>query len=532
MNLTWIVASICAFLLSVSLVASAQEATDGSAQTVSLGISPRVDSLDLVVDTPAELFRIQVAVQIDGKSVASLWDDAFATILKWIDHDQDGVANEAEAEQLPSPFALRLGPPFLHAGEPPAFAGIDLNKDRRIDLPELADFYRRNGLGGPIVGVGRPPSTNKLTDALLGHLDRSGDGSVEPTEWQSAAEVLAAIDRNEDELISPTELVRQINYPGSTGTELLIPPVMDAAPRPVGERSPLVMLPIREADLEWAHVLLRDRDQNRNGHLEQDEAGLKAKVLKSLDKDADGALAAPEIAAWRKLSPDLHWPVNFDSQLSNSAPVSCVAGQVRLELRAAEGQLPKVLATHLDRYLARFAEADLDRDGLIAEQDVVVPGFAELRRALPIADRNSDNKLSKDELRAWLNLQEKIAQGHVTITVLDYGRGLFEFFDADHDGAISRRELRDASQRVAESGGLNDRQFDRSKLPRQLVVTASRGRSQSAYHPPRNGPPWFRAMDRNGDGDVSRREFNGSTARFNSLDLNKDGLIGPNEIMN
>lgn len=531
MNVKWMFVGMCMLLRCLSLCASAQDTTEVRAQTAPAAISSRAPSLDLVVDSPAVLFRIQVAVQIDGKSVASQWDDAFAAILKWSDRDQDGVVNEGEAEQLPSPFAIRLGPPFLHPGEPPAFAEIDLNHNRCIELPELADFYRRNGLGGPIVGVGRPPSTNKLTNALLGHLDRNGDGSVERTEWQSAAEVLAAIDRNEDELISPTELVRQISYPGATGTELLTPPVMVADPEPIGKRSPLVMLPIREADLEWAHILLRDRDHNRNGHLEQGESGLTAKVLESLDKDTDGVLTALEFAAWRKLSPDLHWPVNLDSQLPNSAPVSCVAGQVRLELRAAEGQLPKVLAAHLDRYLARFAEADLDRDGLIAEQDVVAPGFAELRRALPIADRNGDEKLSKAELQAWLNLQEKIAQGHVTITVLDYGQGLFEFLDADHDGAISRRELRGASQRAAEAGCLNDRQFDRNKLPRQLIVTASLGRPQSAYQPPRNGPPWFRAMDRNGDGDVSRREFNGSTARFNSLDLDQDGLIGPSEIM-
>ena len=43
------------------------------------------------------------------------------------------------------------------------------------------------------------------------------------------------------------------------------------------------------------------------------------------------------------------------------------------------------------------------------------------------------------------------------------------------------------------------------------------------------GPLWFRKMDRNGDGDVSRREFLGSKADFKKLDLDGDGLISREE---
>jgi Ca2+-binding EF-hand superfamily protein len=36
---------------------------------------------------------------------------------------------------------------------------------------------------------------------------------------------------------------------------------------------------------------------------------------------------------------------------------------------------------------------------------------------------------------------------------------------------------------------------------------------------------WFRKMDRNGDGDVSPREFLGSHADFRRLDADGDGFI-------
>ena len=39
------------------------------------------------------------------------------------------------------------------------------------------------------------------------------------------------------------------------------------------------------------------------------------------------------------------------------------------------------------------------------------------------------------------------------------------------------------------------------------------------------GPNWFRRMDRNRDGDVSRREFRGPRAQFDRLDRDRDGLI-------
>lgn len=39
-------------------------------------------------------------------------------------------------------------------------------------------------------------------------------------------------------------------------------------------------------------------------------------------------------------------------------------------------------------------------------------------------------------------------------------------------------------------------------------------------------------MDRNRDGDVSRREFLGPKAQFDRLDLDKDGLLDPVEAAN
>ena len=43
------------------------------------------------------------------------------------------------------------------------------------------------------------------------------------------------------------------------------------------------------------------------------------------------------------------------------------------------------------------------------------------------------------------------------------------------------------------------------------------------------GPLWFRKMDRNGDGDVSRKEWLGTEEDFRKIDTDGDGLISAAE---
>ena len=43
------------------------------------------------------------------------------------------------------------------------------------------------------------------------------------------------------------------------------------------------------------------------------------------------------------------------------------------------------------------------------------------------------------------------------------------------------------------------------------------------------GPLWFRKMDRNGDGDVSLREFLGTKEQFDRIDIDHDGMISVEE---
>ena len=55
------------------------------------------------------------------------------------------------------------------------------------------------------------------------------------------------------------------------------------------------------------------------------------------------------------------------------------------------------------------------------------------------------------------------------------------------------------------------------------------GPKQYEERPLTRGPLWFQKMDRNRDGDVSRKEFLGTDEQFKQIDTDGDGLISLEE---
>ncbi len=171
------------------------------------------------------------------------------------------------------------------------------------------------------------------------------------------------------------------------------------------------------------------------------------------------------------------------------------------------------------------------------------------RNLFKVMDRDGDGKLFEKEVLAYLDayqeLQAAARLSCATVGITSEGKGLFEMLDTDGDGRLSVREMRNAVKLLAELDRDGDGMISRAEIPRvsqatfrmgpagaeQFVSTRTgriRGRTNQPAKPPR-GPDWFRKMDRNGDGDVSRREFLGTDAQFREIDSDGDGLISVEE---
>ncbi|QJW93738.1 EF-hand domain-containing protein [Frigoriglobus tundricola] len=507
----------------------------------------RAEALELVVWDGGKLARWELRVEVDGQSAPDCWDAAFGHLFAFADGDGSGALDRKEAARLPSAFGLRQvlwGGFVTGPGAGPVWDDLDRNGDGTVSRAELIDYYRRSGLGNVLVGAGKPPATAALTDALLKQLDADGDGTVDEKEWLGAADRLAKLDLNDDELVTPGELVPRATYPGATGAHLLTAPAEQVKPSAVADSLPLLVLPLSTVDPLWAAALVHKLDANTNGFLDANEAGLPPAVLARLDTNKDGQLSADELIRWRRLPADVRWVVRLGQRPAARAEIESRSaegqkagerldasfGSLRFALRADAGQLPGKWDEGRKRLTAQFAEADPGRKGAVALADANKLNLAELRAAISSGDRNGDDKLDEKELESWLRVRDRIVKSHVLLTVLDHGAGLFESLDANHDGALSVRELRGAWTRLRDAGCVRDGRFDRARVPRQFGLTVSAGLPASPLGRPKAvGPAWFRAMDRNGDSDVSRKEFTGRPEVFDKLDSDKDGLISAEE---
>jgi Ca2+-binding EF-hand superfamily protein len=189
----------------------------------------------------------------------------------------------------------------------------------------------------------------------------------------------------------------------------------------------------------------------------------------------------------------------------------------------------------------------MNGDGVLDRNEARRSGF--FASSFDAMDRDGDGKVTEKEMLAWLDQMDQLrnlaARSCVSLSFSNEGRGLFDLIDSNGDGRLSVRELRNASKVLARLGksdtlapGDVPRHFrgevalgpngGRNPFVRTVVFDGRRdvrgGRAASG-----RGPLWFQRMDRNRDGDVSRKEFLGDDEHFKEIDTDGDGLISLEE---
>ncbi len=441
------------------------------------------EALDLVLLPGKE--RIRIEVSVTGESPSAKWNAFLDRWFDYFDTDGDGVLSRDEANRIfPLPLPERNSVPF-------DFAKADADKDGKITRVELKAFYRNAGFA-PVLAVVVPASLEDLqiADALFRHLEPDPAGKLTAGNFKQASKLLRKLDENEDEVLTMAEAL-----------SLGVNPALKAPSR---------------AEFQWAPP--SGKPAGAKIGLVLDDAGRPILRIDSLSKPLR---AAPVPSALRIH----HEQAVLAFALSGSTPVKTVANSrqfVLAQYRNVAGKAPSIEK----------------------RQVVDDPSLQVLADIFPHADRNQDGKLTHAELEQFLALVEQGVTCPLVVTLTERGRNLFYHLDRDADGRLDLQELNSTFAQVSALGGADG--WTRSQVPHYVQIALQRGFASDAFGPvplatpaslskapvaarSAKGPAWFQAMDKNGDGFVSPREFLGPAELFRQLDRNGDGLISVEE---
>jgi Ca2+-binding EF-hand superfamily protein len=538
------------------------------------------DVQDVVFFSDTRPVLIRLHVRVDGKPYGSAWETYVHELFNYLDRNSDGVLSKEEARRAPSGVQFQQMRQFGYtygiggAATYATFGELDIDEDEEVTYEEFRSYYRRTGAGGLQIYLsptGRAATADPLTDTLFNLLDKNKDGKLSKEELLAAEKVLRPFDEDDNELVSARELLSGNADPyglAAAGGGMMAP-----GRRVEDNSSFFLVTPDESANRLTQRLALADKvikryDKDKNGKLSRDEIGLDEVVFKALDSNKDGELDAIELMKLLRRPPDVEAMVRLGKLAAKESPTDSVApggqeralasavrpgtsgtllinmGDSQIDLRrndavtgATDDQIKMQSDALRQQYIARLKEADPKGRGFVEFADVRKPQFMQLQTLFTLADRDGDGKLTEAEVNAWFELQSKAVGSYVSLSVTENGRGLFDILDANRDGSLGMRELRTAWDRLRAYDRNDDGYITREEIPRQFQVTLGLGQAAAFARQlggpgmsqptavTARGPVWFRKMDRNGDGDVSLREFLGTREEFEKIDADHDGLI-------
>jgi Ca2+-binding EF-hand superfamily protein len=530
-------------------------------------VAPPVNgSLEVFVLTTTRPVHIRITAGHNGQTLDQLWRHRMKKLFDFCDRDADGYLSATELDfTLTDPgLAQLLATGFYQVGlgSRPRLADIDHDNDGRVAFEEFLAAYPRT-----VAQILRSypvqqdfVSHTAITEALFQLIDANHDGQLTQAEVQNVEKLLPSRDRDEDECLTIQELVPHIFdpvYGRYLGSRLPRTPTADAMNQTVmvydTERIPGTL----------TLQILQRYDADGDLELTRAESGFDAATFQRLDTDNNGRLDSAELDRWRTGEPDLELMLSLGEQAGD-----CVATVRNEKAAVARGFVfrqvePGRLVVQVDRqsidlgaftpviqyrpaslkqqYEYLFTQAAGKKDHLV-DADLTGPNavrYQFLRVIFEAADRNGDGQLTKDEFDAYFDLQESFRNLSLSLTAAVQTPSLFQLLDENREGRLSVRELRNAWPRLL---ALEDpkakvvtKRIIQPAINLRLTRTFERSyylNQPSIYNPnptqvtvPTQGPLWFRKMDRNGDGDLSRGEFLGTPDEFAAIDTDGDGLI-------
>lgn len=506
------------------------------------------DAVHIVLFGAERPLIVQLRVSRGDVGCFARWRNAIAEALREADGDQNLELDASELQHAATDPRLAQLMPVLR----PNGAAASQRQTLRISgALEVAAAHQHLALDVPMRAESRllmgeqPQAQSQAGQQLFETLDLDGNGRLSPAEQRTGVAQALRLDLDEDELVSLPEL-----------TATTSPLSVQRRPNRTESDVPLMCLEVLPSPLMATEKLfsgVRQSEGSRPGLCSAESLGLRSGSIQAFDADGDQcwdwmeateffrapvpdvtiAVALPRDAADGLNTPsfDIHddrvfaqpWQTNGVSLLVETTSL-IVASDTDHELRLRR------VAVELFRRTDRDANQYLDR-----KESETHPFF---KAHFAEFDGNSDAMLYEDELLGAVVRRCRLTAGRTQLSVIDQGNDLFAVLDSDRSLSLSVRELRQLEVLAPTWDGNGDDQIGRSEIPQlyRLRVSPSVPRFEGLEilpqdgAPPRDssgvqGPVWWRSLDVNQDGDVSRSEFLGTREVFEEIDTDHDGLL-------
>lgn len=502
---------------------------------------------------------IDLWLTIDGTSHREALSTLIQSGLIAADTDADGKPTWDELTQSDQFRYGRTGNLEIRSEEDRAelVRMYDSDRDGIVDEDELPRFMTRNA------GGSRPFSLrssnyfrhmNRIDSPIRRLLDQDRNGIVSKEELAAAATILRSRDADQNDILLPNEFLIDEEAGPSPLT----------LNRPSNPDSVVWISDVRQ----WPnfHYTLRER-YALGGKLVASQFAAAPSLFAQLDVNDDAEIATDEIVEIANVDPHLILAVRFGTpELSD--PTNTVEPGPLLELvyaaaeilapgRSTPRQKPGRITIPLaDTVLivfaydavgegsvdaqvaAQFGQLDGDDNGYLEEKELPedsfgLPSFAAL-------DVDEDGKVFEKDILAFLESRQTAWRVQVRGRAGEAPDALFTALDSNDDGRLTTREIHNADRQLGSFDVAKDG-LAVSEIPDVMLLGVVRGDPQgddgafrqamvASAEASEDVPDWFSSMDRNSDGDISKREFLGDEHQFQQLDRNDDQFVSAAEL--
>jgi Ca2+-binding EF-hand superfamily protein len=537
------------------------------------------DSQEVVVFAPHRPVRVLLTVRYEEKAVGAMWRDRLRHAFGHFDRDGDGGLNEKEVQTIFSDTGiLQMLQNGFYQPTPqdrPTVGRLDEDGDRKVSFAEFVAYYR-SSTAQVLRGqqpVAENPFNAATTEALFKLMDADGDGRLTRAEVKVIEKFVATKDADEDECLSIAELIPNLTDPRLRGRVQIQVNPPNGPPLPPGgnpaAQTVVTYDPGRIPGTLTQRVIQR-YDKDDDFELTRGEIGFDEPTFARLDRDGSGRLDGEELDEWRT------GPADFAVALSLAPRAADCVARVATDAAdlAARGFAVKqvepgrvivrtgrqpiefwAFATVVgfqqpplkQQYGYLFQQASGGKDHIL-EKDLSGANavqFQFVRTLFDAADANGDGKMTRAEFDAYFDLQDSFRNVGLAITPTVQTPTLFQLLDENRDGRLGVRELRTSWDRLIALEPGDADVVTRAAIQPSVSLRLTRGMDRyninqvafdvrlqnpnQAAPVPQKGPAWFRKMDRNADGDVSRSEYLGTKAEFDSIDADRDDLVSLDE---